>query len=740
MRVLLAPATLAVASLTSIPSIASAQAPDGSGPEPARHPTDTRLPPVLVRASADASAGGLKAPYPGGQVARGGRIGILGNQDAMDTPFSITSYTNELIQDRQARSVGEVLQNDPTVRVARGFGNFQESYFIRGFVLGSDDVAYNGLYSLLPRQSIATELIERVELVRGATAFLNGASPGGDGIGGAINVLPKRADRQPLTRVSTAWSSGGQYSTAADLSRRFGPDQAAGIRVNAAHHGGGTAIGGEHSRLDLFALGLDWHARDLRLSGDLGYQDNKLRGTRPNVSLATPSVPKAPDASINFAQPWAYSNERDLFGTFRGEADIAPRLTAWVAYGLRRSAEANSLANPTVTDAASGSASFYRFDNTRRDNVDTGEIGLRGSWRTRSASHEWVASFASFQLRTRSAYAFDFSNQFATGIDAPIAYAQAPFSASASRGGALDDPRLTTRTRLASIALGDTIGLLDERLKITLGLRRQVFDISNYGVDTASLQSNYDKSRLSPSVGALYRFDSRLSVYGNYIEGLTQGDTAAGAFGAPPPVNQGEVLPPYVSRQKEIGVKFDSGLLGGSLALFSTSKPRAYVDARNVFAARGEDRHRGVELSLFGVAGAGVRVLGGATWLDARQVSTGSTATDGKRVIGVPTRQANLGLEWSVPGVPGVAVDGRIVSTGSTYADASNTLRVPGWTRLDLGARYELDLHGRRLTLRARLDNAADRSYWASVGGYPGAGYLVLGMPRTASLSASVDF
>ncbi len=106
---------------------------------------------VTVNASADASAQGLSPAYPGGQVARGGRAGILGTKDAMDTPFSITSYTNELIQDRHARSVGDVLQNDPTVRVARGFGNFQESFFIRGFILDSDSTAYNGLYSLLPR-------------------------------------------------------------------------------------------------------------------------------------------------------------------------------------------------------------------------------------------------------------------------------------------------------------------------------------------------------------------------------------------------------------------------------------------------------------------------------------------------------------------------------------------------------------------------------------------------------------
>lgn len=39
------------------------------------------LPTVTVRASADASAQGLSPAYAGGQVARGGRAGILGTQD-----------------------------------------------------------------------------------------------------------------------------------------------------------------------------------------------------------------------------------------------------------------------------------------------------------------------------------------------------------------------------------------------------------------------------------------------------------------------------------------------------------------------------------------------------------------------------------------------------------------------------------------------------------------------------------
>ncbi|GAF56742.1 ferrichrome-iron receptor [Psychrobacter sp. JCM 18901] len=138
---------------------------------------------IVVTSSADASADGLPSAYEGGQVATGSRVGILGNQDIMDTPFSTTSYTNEYIANQQAQSVGDLLKKDPTVRVARGFGNFQEAYFMRGFITTSDDTMYNGLYGILPRQYIATELFERVEVQRGASTMLNGAAPSGGNAG-----------------------------------------------------------------------------------------------------------------------------------------------------------------------------------------------------------------------------------------------------------------------------------------------------------------------------------------------------------------------------------------------------------------------------------------------------------------------------------------------------------------------------------------------------------------------------
>ena len=83
----------------------TAPAPAGA----ASAPQVAQLETVTVKASADASRGGLKAPYAGGQVARGGRVGILGSQDVMDTPFNQTSYTARKAQDQQARTVRDVL-------------------------------------------------------------------------------------------------------------------------------------------------------------------------------------------------------------------------------------------------------------------------------------------------------------------------------------------------------------------------------------------------------------------------------------------------------------------------------------------------------------------------------------------------------------------------------------------------------------------------------------------------------
>ena len=698
---------------------------------------------VVVSASADASAQGLPAAYAGGQVARGGRLGLLGNVDMMDTPFNATNYTQAVIQDQQARSVADVVQNDPSVRVARGSGNFQELYVIRGFAVNSDDLAYNGLYGLLPRQFVASELLERVEVFRGANSFVNGAAPGGGGIGGMINLLPKRAPNAPLNQATVGVESGGQVYGAVDLARRFGPDNRAGLRINAVRRDGETAVDGEQRELSVFSIGADYRGRGYRVSADAGYQNHKLEDARPSVTVAG-SLPilKAPDASSNWAQPWTESKERDVFGTLRAEVDLPGSAVAWAALGARKGNEANIVSSTTVT-GFDGSANMTRFDNVRVDRVRTGEIGARGAFQTGSIKHAVSATASAFHIASYNAYALGDFAGFATNIYRPVSV-PAP-SNTFFTGGSLANPVLTQRSILSSAAIADTLSLLDDKVLMTLGVRHQRIRDAGYLYGSGAPQPDYDATANTPVAGLVYKPMKGVSLYANYIEALQKGAVASsGGIRRPDGTlvildNEGAVFAPYTSRQKEIGVKVDSGKFGASAALFTTAQPLANV-ANNVFGLFGEQRNRGLELSVFGLPTRGLRLLGGATLLESEQRRTFNAATDGRDAIGVPKTQINLGADWDVPGVQGLSLNARAVYTSTQYADATNLQQLPSWTRLDIGAAWTTRVMERDLTLRARIDNVADKNYWASAGGYPSFGYLVAGGPRAVTVSATVDF
>ena len=693
---------------------------------------------IVVTSSADASADGLPDAYEGGQVATGSRVGILGNQDIMDTPFSTTSYTNEYIANQQAQSVGDLLKKDPTVRVARGFGNFQEAYFMRGFITTSDDTMFNGLYGILPRQYIATELFERVEVQRGASAMLNGAAPSGGNAGGTINLLPKRASNAPLRQLTLGYGQGDQGKVAVDVSDRFGTEDAFGVRFNAAYQDGDSAIDDESSTLGLAALGLDYKGEQYRLSADLGWQDNKLKETRPSVNLGgVSSIPKAPDGSKNWAQPWTYSDEKDIFGTIRGEYDFNDTLTAYGAYGIRRGDEDNSLSDLTVTNN-DGSGTTSRFDNIREDKVQRAEIGLRGKLQTGKIGHDWVLAADIYDQEEKGAYAFYSARP--TNLYNPTKYRDNTGSNKAGSGGNLDNPKLTNEKQLQSFALADTISLFDDKLKTTLGVRHQNIKTTSYHANTQAETAHYDKSEWTPSIGIVYQPNMDWSFYGNYIESLAPGKTAPQTNNNAPVTNAGQALDPYVSEQTEIGVKYDNGLIGSSLAIYRTDAARDYIDASNTLISAGKNRHQGVELTVFGSPSENMRLNAGVSYLSAKQKDTGDAALDGNKVIGLPTLQSNVNLEYDVAALEGLTLTGDIIHTGARYADNANTLKVDGYTTLDLGARYKTVLAGQDVTLKGMVINVTGEDYWQSVGGYTDAGYLNAGEPMALKVSATFDF
>lgn len=687
-----------------------------------------------VQVKADVAA--PTAAYAGGQVANGGRFGVLGNQDMMNVPFAATSYTDKLIRDQQAHTLGDVVSNDPAVRTGFGYGNYSQVFTIRGFQLASDDIGFDGLYGLLPRQLIAPELVSRVEVFKGASAFLNGISPGGSGIGGSINVAPKRAEAEPITRVGVDYGSDGQVGGSVDIGRRFGANKEYGIRVNAVSRDGSTAVDGENARVNALAIGFDYHGDRLRVTTDLGYQKQTISGGRSVVYIGQATeVPRAPSAKTNYSQNWSGSTLEDTFGVVRAEYDITPWLTGYVAAGAHHGNEYGDYISPTLTDNA-GNATESRFTVPYIADTASGEAGFNAHFETGDVSHRVNIGFSALSTNKKAAYAG--SSTFATNIYSPTDVERPGYNYNV---GPISDPGFTGRTQLRSMSVSDTLGFLDDKLSLTVGARRQKLHVLGYayavdGVNGAK-NAEYEQYVTSPIIGLNWRISDQFSVYANHIEALTQGDTAPTLFNGKAVINAGQVFSPYKSKQNELGVKWDAGTFGSSLGLFQIKKPSGYVDtATNAYVINGEQRNRGVEWSFFGEPTPGVRLLGGANYIKPELVNTQGGTDDGHDGIGVPRFQANLGAEWDIPNTPDITLSARAVRTGKQYLDTANTLKVPDWTTYDVGARASSTLEGVPVTFRLTVQNIMNKGYWASATG----GYLTQGAPRTFLVSATFDF
>ncbi len=298
------------------------------------------------------------------------------------------------------------------------------------------------------------------------------------------------------------------------------------------------------------------------------------------------------------------------------------------------------------------------------------------------------------------------------------------------------DPEVYTENRFSGVALADTLGFFDDRLLLTLGARWQRVQVDDWS-DGVKGDTAYDEEKVSPSGGVLLKVTDQLSLYANYMEGLSQGKIAPSTS-----LNEDQIFPPFTSRQVEVGAKYDLGQVAFTASAFRIRQPAYETNpASRVFGANGKRDNRGIELSVFGTPVQGVRVLGGVMYIDSELTDTIGGVYDGNRAPATPEYNVNLGAEWDVPGVSGLTLTARGIHSSSQYLDQNNSKQIDGWERYDLGARYAFKVDATQVTLRASVENVLDDRYWSSAGASddsePG---LTLSTPRTYLLSATVGF
>ncbi len=682
-------------------------------------------------------------------VEQGGSAGVLGDKPAEDLPFSLRSYNSALILNQQPQTLGQVLENDPTIRTTTGFGIAGELFVIRGYALSGDDIGYDGLYGIMPRQLVAPELYDQVQVLNGSSAFLNGAAPGGSGIGGSVNLIPKRASDEEISRITLGYTGPEHVGGSFDVGRRMGANGEWGIRINGAARRGDASIDDEFRSTYVLGGAIDYNSGPLRMALDLAYQRVKVAHFRPKLRVNSLTViPDVPDADTNFGQPWQYTTLRDVFGQLRAEYDLADNVMVYAAFGARDGAEEGVYSTPTLLNAA-GDISVSSSFIPRTDNNEAATAGLRARLQAGSMSHEINLGGSLNWLVNRNAFEFYAVSAELNNLYDPVEVT--PSTTVTFVGGNLADPFPISRGRLASAFLSDTIGLWDDRVLLTGGLRLQSIISKSYSNVTGLLSGEYSEDRLTPVVGLVVKPVEGLSLYANRIEALVQG-AAAPASGANPnggaalPVsNAGEVLPPFVSTQYEIGGKLSLGRMDLSVALFQidreTSILRLDPDQPGFleFGPFGIQRNSGIEFTLAGELADGLRLIAGGSLIDTSLRRTQNGVNEGNKAVGVPEYMLNANLEWDVPFAPALTLTGRVVHTGEQAANIANTLTLDSWSRVDLGARYVTLLGKNPVTFRINVDNVTDNAYWASAfdSFRPD---LLLSTPRTFKASATIDF
>ncbi len=640
----------------------------------------------------------------------------------MKSPFSATSYTDKFIRDQQAATGADALILDPSVRSSHPTGGVVDSFNIRGFPINegnNGEFAFEGLYGIAPTYRIFTDYVERIEVLKGPSAALSGMAPNG-GVGGVINVVPKRAE-EDLTRLTASYGSTARFGGHWDVARRYGAGKEWGVRASGSVRGGDTPIDRQSETTGVGSLALDYQGERFRSWLYLIAQTDRFDApSRPFLMKAGLQVPKAPDGKLNVTQPWEWSRINDQSALLKTEYDVSDQVTLFADVGGSKTNVERFFGLPTIVNTSGDTTSTPQYFGLSIDRT-TYDGGVRARFDTGFVHHALAVQASVYHdaLYRRLTNGTMVASNIYNPTVAPTQFANE----------ISDRPRLSD-SELTGLSIADTLSVLDERVLLTLGVRRQGIEAHNYVSNVGTLSSSYDKSAVTPVVGLVVRPVDNISLYANYVEGLARGDVAPQNAS-----NFGEVLQPYVAKQYEAGIKMEFGRIATTFSAFEISKASGELSAGR-FAATGEQRVRGLEFNVAGELTPDVRLLGGVSLLDGTLTKTAVESNVGNTPIGVPNIQANIGAEWDLPWMRDLTLNGAVIYTGRQFVDAANKQPIPEWTRLDLGARYTTAINGKKTVFRANIQNVTGESYWSSVASF---GTFFLGAPRTYLLSMTVD-
>jgi iron complex outermembrane receptor protein len=651
-----------------------------------------------------------------GFVAGTVEAGTFRGADIMDVPATVNTVTREVFELQGATGIYDVLRNTAGVTRQQNGGDTFDQLVIRGIqVENRTNYRLNGALSVLNFSEIPLENKERVEVLKGASALYYGyTSPAG-----VINLVTKRAGAVP---VSTVGMTLDQYGTAigtADVGRRFGDEGQVGLRINAA----GGALGSPYDRVDgsrrFLSAAFDWRLTNrLTVRADLEYYRKKIT---EQAGIALPAaaggriaLPGIPDPKKLIAPEGAVFDATGTNVLVRADYALADDWALTVEAGHSEADRDRRLAIFQNYSNATGAGTIRGNVQNLRATTDMLRAEAFGTFATGAVRHELTLGAVRTDKGQDAIYQRNYS--FAQNLYNPVRLGDIVLGAAPAT-----PTTAALETRETGLYALDRL-VLSPQWQLVAGLRH-----TRYTSEQGS--NRYEAGKTTPLAALTWRATPDLSAYLSYSQGLEEGERAPTGS-----ANIGTALPPGVSRQKELGLRWraPTGTLL-SAALFDIDRPGYYTNASNVYVADGQKRYRGLETSAQGRLTRALAWQASAQWLDA-EFRNINASYNGRLPENTARQTASAFLSYDLPFAAGLSVNGGAYFTGKRPVNDLNQAWIGGSTLYSLGARYATRWFGRATTLQLNLDNAADKRYWAAAGTR-----LAVGAPRTLKAMVKVD-
>ncbi len=623
-----------------------------------------------------------------------------------DTPKSVTVISRELIEQRGAASLADVLRTTPGISLGSGEGGTPvgDRPFIRGYE-ASTDIFIDGVRDL-GRFAHEAFNIEQVEIIKGPGSAYSGRGS----TGGSINMVSKRPRAENFISGSVGAGTDQYMRSTLDLNRML-TDKFA-VRLNLMSHQADTP-GRDHVNSDRYGL-----------APSLAYR--LAESTSIHLGYYMLRANDVPDLGHPFAidgsgQP-AKVRRDNFYGVKgrdarRNNADIGTLTlehefsNGFQFTNVSRVAESTSqyiMSRPTI-HAASGQVNRDVRTGNRRSETRANQSALRGGLDLAGTRNQFVAGldFSEEKLLTGAIPA---AALFAVGrADLQNPNANEP----AYRGPTLKDfsddyNDLSNRTRTQAVYVFNTTDFND-KWSLNLGLRYDDYDVTDGTVANRSKFWNYQ-------AGLVYKPRSNGSIYLSYgTSSNPSGETAGQSGGADGSAGGGlggsrPNLDPEENRSFELGTKWEvfNNRLSLTGAIFETEKTnqRATDPVTGEVALIGNNRTRGVELGFSGNVTDAWAVYGGYTYLDPKMLDDGAGSNDGKRLKFIAQNSFSI---WSTYTIQKFTVGGGATYMSDRWMNDANTLGVPAYWRYDLMGSYEID---QNVNVRVNIQNLTDETIY----------------------------